>query len=181
MNPHPSPPDPAKALRIQQMFVMEISNLRGFLWTLVPDRHRLDDVIQETFLTVTRKADTFEEGTNFRAWVFTIGRHKALQSLRERRHEGYLAPEVLEAITEDREPPDGHFDERAAHLRDCIAKLPGNARQMISLRYTHRKSLAEIADVLSFRPASVKVMLSRFRSLLRNCIERKLRQIPNPP
>lgn len=163
------------------MFVMEISHLRTSLWALVPDHHRLADVIQETFLTVTLKAHTFEEGTNFRAWAFTIGRHKALQSLRERRHEGHLPPEVLEAITEDRElPVDGHDDERVSHLRDCIEMLPRNGRQMISLRYIQRQTLPEIAEELSLRSSSVKVMLSRFRAVLRACIERKLRQAPKP-
>ena len=41
-------------------------------------------VLQEVFLVITRKANDFEEGTNFFAWACTIARFKLLELLRRR-------------------------------------------------------------------------------------------------
>ena len=44
----------------------------GYLLTLIPDRNRARDLLQETNITLWKKAATFEEGTNFNAWACKI-------------------------------------------------------------------------------------------------------------
>ena len=44
----------------------------GYLLTLITDRNRARDLLQETNITIWKKADTFEEGTNFNAWACKI-------------------------------------------------------------------------------------------------------------
>ena len=44
----------------------------GYLMTLIPDRSRARDLLQETNITLWKKAATFEEGTNFNAWACKI-------------------------------------------------------------------------------------------------------------
>lgn len=176
---HHSDPTP-EVLLVQRLFVQEISSLRGMLWALVPDPYRLDDIVQETFLTVTRKAADFEEGTNFRAWLFAIARYKVLHSLRQGALEQALAPEVIETLLADAPEPD-EFDERLLHLRDCVQKLPPQARNMLRLRYENALSIADVADRLGRRVNSIKVMLSRVRSTLRKCVEyAQLHPAPKP-
>ena len=166
-------PDPCPEVQlVQRLFVQEISALRGMLWALVPDRHRLDDIVQETFLTATRKAADFHEGTNFRAWLFVIARFKVLHSLRERTLEHALAPDVIEALAAE-VPAAADFDERLIHLRDCVNKLPPQPRKMLHLRYENGLSIADVADRLGRRVNSIKVMLSRLRGSLRECIEKR--------
>ena len=166
-----SEPDP-EVLRVQRLFVKEVSALRGMLWGLVPDRHHLDDIVQETFLTMTRKAGDFQEGTNFRAWLFTIARYKVLHSLREGALEQALAPDVIEALIAEA-PEMDHFDERLIYLRDCVKKLAPQTRRMLHLRYEKGLSIADVADRLGRRVNSIKVMLSRVRGMLRECIEHR--------
>lgn len=162
---------------MQQLFLKEISALRGMLWALVPDRHRLDDVVQETFLTVTLKAADFQEGTNFRAWLFAIARFKVKHSLRERTLEHALADDVIQMLISEA-PEMEHFDDRLVHLRNCIGKMGLQPRKMLHLRYEHGLSIADVADRLGRQVESIKVMLSRVRKSLRECIE--LRQLQTP-
>ena len=70
---------------VQGLFVQHIPALRGFVLSLVSDFSLVDDIIQETFLTVTKKADDFERGTNFRAWVWTIARFRTLQLIQKQK------------------------------------------------------------------------------------------------
>lgn len=44
-----------------------------------------EDALQETFLTIKRKAHMYEAGTNARAWIFQIAKNVALDELRRRK------------------------------------------------------------------------------------------------
>jgi RNA polymerase sigma-70 factor (ECF subfamily) len=165
--------DAAKIALVQQLFVQNLVPLRGMLAALVRDRHRVDDLVQETFLTVTAKAAVFREGTSFRGWCFTIARYKVLESFRARPSGEALSPEVLEALTavEPVLPPN---EERMQHLTICMEKLAPQARRAIELRYQQSHTPPEIAHVMGWTTGAVKVALSRARIVLRECVERQL-------
>src|ERR687883_835742 len=46
-----------------------------------------EDLVQETYLKAFRSADTFEAGTNLRAWLFTILHNTARNRARDRARE----------------------------------------------------------------------------------------------
>jgi RNA polymerase sigma-70 factor (ECF subfamily) len=56
-------------MRVQQLFVKHQSRIKAFILSLQPDFSEADDILQEVFLVVTRKAIEFKEGSNFMAWV----------------------------------------------------------------------------------------------------------------
>jgi len=170
---HNSPPDPAQIALVQQLFVQNLVPLRGMLAALVRDRDRVDDLVQETFLTVTAKAGAFREGSSFRGWCFTIARFKVLESFRARPSSEALSPEVLEALTAV-EPPTPPNEARIQHLADCMEKLAPQARRAIELRYQQSHNPSEIARVMGWTAGAVKVALSRARVVLRECVERQL-------
>ncbi len=47
--------------------------LYRWLYHLTRDRHKAEDLVQETFLKVLAALDSFRPGSNFRAWLFRIG------------------------------------------------------------------------------------------------------------
>ena len=52
---------------VQLLFVRHENSIRAFVRSLQPSLSDADDVMQETFLTISRKASSFEPGTNFLA------------------------------------------------------------------------------------------------------------------
>ena len=62
----------SQTAHVQSLFLQHLPALRGFVLSLVSDFSLVDDVVQETFVTVTAKAASYQRGTNFRAWVWTI-------------------------------------------------------------------------------------------------------------
>lgn len=58
-------------LQVQRLFVEHHMRIQGFVFALLPDFALADDVVQETFLTVARKAHKFELGTDFLKWAKT--------------------------------------------------------------------------------------------------------------
>ena len=59
-------------IHIQQLFVKHQGVLKGYVLGLIPDFASAEEVLQEVFLTVTAKAEQFEEGSNFVAWARAV-------------------------------------------------------------------------------------------------------------
>jgi RNA polymerase sigma-70 factor (ECF subfamily) len=164
-----------KTMRVQQLFVKHQLGLRAFILSLEPNFTDAEDLLQEVFLVVTRKANEFEEGTNFFAWGCTIARYKLLELLRRRARAQALSEEVIEALCAV-EPEQPFEDSRLAILQQCLEQLAPKARQMMYLRYYGEHSPAQIARLVSWTPNAVRVALSRARTVLQECLERRLRR-----
>jgi len=164
-----------KTMRVQQLFVKHQLGLRAFILSLEPNFTDAEDLLQEVFLVITRKANEFQEGTNFFAWGCTIARYKLMELLRRRSRSQALSEEVIEALCAAE--PEDHFDDsRLAILRNCLEQLAPKARQMMYLRYYGEHSPAQIARLVSWTPNAVRVALSRARTVLHECLERRMRK-----
>jgi len=168
----PTDPDQS-SLRLQQLFVQHTSHMRGFIVALLPDLSQVDDVLQETFLTVTAKAEAFDASRDFVAWACGIARMKVREAGRKSARQWRpLSAEVLDALAASA-PMDDLADERLAMLPECIAKLGAQGRRVIDLRYQQAHKPEEIARRLELGVDSVYVALSRARAAIRQCIERR--------
>lgn len=162
-----------KIAKVQGLFLQYQPAIRGYILSIIPDFSLADDVVQETFLVVTRKASTFELGSSFGAWARTIARYKALEAIRTRKFET-LSEEVLAALGTEDCGFAGETDERIALLRTCIDELAPQAKKSIRYRYEQDHLPPQIASLLGCTVPSVNVTLSRARSFLRECVERKM-------
>jgi RNA polymerase sigma-70 factor (ECF subfamily) len=161
---------------VQRLFVKHIVAIRAFVRAFVPDFNRADDVLQDSFLTVTAKADMYQEGTNFLAWASAIAKLKVLECHRKNQAAGQtLSPEVIDALWA-MAPIALPTDDFQTTLRECLEELAPSARQAIEMRYGEACKPAEVARRLSWKPEAVYVTLSRARASLRDCIDRKIKQ-----
>ena len=165
-----------KTALVQSFFVQNIMAVRGFVIGLMPDFSRVDDVIQETFLTVTAKAEGFVEGSNFRSWACSIARFKVLEARRGPGScEVMLDAEVIEALCAT-EVEDWQPEEELCILSRCMEGLAPQARRAIKLRYEQAHRPREIAQRMGWTVNAVHVALARARAALRECVERNLKQ-----
>ena len=102
-----------------------------------------------------------------------IGLGAAVQpaAARARQMRAELLDDVAEAYVEF--APE--LEERVQALRECVRGLAGRDTRILRLRYERSLSLDEIASKLKLSAVNVRVLLSRVRMGLRECIERKLR------
>lgn len=160
--------------QVIQLFVRHQPRIKGFILSLLPDFAETDDVLQETFLVVQRKAAEFEPGSNFIAWVFQIARFQVMKAqAQHRRAADRFSDETLEALVASA-APEPFDDSKLALLPACLAKLAPQARRIVDLFYANEHKPQEIARILSWTPAAVSVALSRARGFLRRCIEEQL-------
>jgi RNA polymerase sigma-70 factor, ECF subfamily len=178
MHEDPPTPEETHTAKVQGLFLQYQPAVRGYILAMIPDFSAADDVMQETFLTVTRKAATFEIGTSFPAWVKTIARFKALEAIRSRRFES-LSEEVLQALGAEPRELRADADERLALLRGCLDQLAPQARRSIDFRYQNDHLPPQIADLMGCTVQSVNVTLSRARAFLRDCVQSKMATNPS--
>ena len=171
-------------LGVQALFVQHQQQVRAFVLALAPDFAVADDVMQETFLEISRQADAFTMGSSFQAWARAIARFKVLSALRDRRRSAQrLADDVIEALaaaspTEDH---DGRHEAELGLLRTCLGRLGPVARELVHLRYAGEHLPEAIAQLRSQSVNAVSVSLARARAALRECVERGLRTGDAPP
>lgn len=166
---------------VLQRFVHHQPRIKGFILALLPDFPAAEDVLQETFLVVQRKAAEFEPGTNFLAWVFQIARFQVMKAQQTyHRHADRFSDAVLESLAASA-PVEPWDDRRLSLLPGCIEKLGPQARRILELFYQQEHKPQEIAQRLGWAAAAVSVTLSRSRRALRECIENRLSQSPLCP
>lgn len=131
-------------------------------------------MLQEANLVIWRKAEEFEEGTNFIAWAFSIARYQTL-AYRQKiaRDRLVFDDELLVGIADIFDEEDA-FDARQDALADCIEHIAPNHRNLLQIRYSDGQSVKEIAQQLDKSANAVAKVLHRTRLALMKCIESKL-------
>lgn len=144
-----------------------------FLRKFVSTDEEAFDCAQEAFLAAYRNLWRYSDIHTFRAWLYSIARNKAMDSLRKRRREMYL---IDNGIPRARQPePEEQWlaKEDALYLRQVVAQLPKQYRQVLYLRYHHDLVYEEIGIVLGIPLSRVKTNLHRGKKKLRQEMERR--------
>lgn len=133
---------------------------------ILADREAALDAVQETFITVYRKAGQFSGLSSFSTWLYRVAVNTCYDLLRRgRRHQATPLPD-----THDPADPRGEDALTSAELRpDLEAALAGLAdefRTALVLSDLEGLPLQEIADVLDVPVGTVKSRVFRARRLL---------------
>jgi RNA polymerase sigma-70 factor (ECF subfamily) len=137
---------------------------------LTRDQTEAEDLVQETYVKALRGFSSFQQGTNFRAWIYRILRNTFLTSKTGLR--------VATSFDDDDEkPPEPSTDEtpesvlvaryEQQSLQRALEALPVNYREVILLCDLEEMSYQEIGDTLAIPIGTVMSRLSRARKALR--------------
>ena len=159
---------------VAQLLLKHRHEVVGYVYSVVPQAHAVEDIFQEVCLVAITKAVEFQEGTHFVAWARTIARHKIREHLRRR---SVVPPEdaffdLLDRAFEERRAT-VDLDSRREAMRLCLGELQVEARRVLSWRYEEGLSPEDIAHKTGRTRAGVNSLLQRIRELLRECVERR--------
>lgn len=165
----------------EEEFVTELTAnqpaLQSFIVSLMPGDPGTDDVMQRTNLTLWRKRETYQSGTNFRAWAFECAKWTMRAYFKEKQRSSWLIvdEELTRAVTErmiERIPASP--DAPQAALRMCLQNLRQMDRDLVLSHYEEGETLAECAKRCGRTAGTLKVTLFRLRAALRRCISDRL-------
>ena len=139
------------------------------------DLHEAEDAAQEAFVTAFRALGTWREDGPFGAWLTRIAVRIAIRRSQRRRSVTWLDPMNPGAAGDIVGSPDPATvslrAERAADVREAVARLDEPYREVVALRFFGDLSLGEIANQTGRPLGTVKTHLHRGLLRLRSTIE----------
>lgn len=165
-----------KAARFEQVALPNLDNVYRAAVALCGRSNEAEDLTQATFVKALERFETFQPGTNCKAWLFQILRNIWIDQLRHRKVTGNAVPldETLvakesgaeETVWSDAEDLLQNFsdDQIVAALR----QLPDDQRLTLFLVDVEQLSQQEVADITGVAVGTVKSRTSRARYELKN-------------
>ena len=149
------------------------NGLYAFLRNFLNQHDLIEDVFQETFLQLFNSRDSFDTSRPLRPWLFTIAANKAKDALRKQQRTAAISvgsiadsqdmsfDDVLNALSADETMPYEELEdsEIALQVRQVIADMPENLREILILAYFNKFSYKQMADILSIPIGTVKSRL----------------------
>jgi RNA polymerase sigma-70 factor (ECF subfamily) len=168
-------------------FVRELTNhqtaMLAYVRSLTPGGSGARDLLQDVNVTLWQRRDSFELGTNFKAWAFQTIRYHILNHRRKLVSQGWLVfdDDLIELMAPGYEmEPDG-LEERHLALRKCLLRLRPKDRELLYHRYGTASPLQEFADRTQRSAGTLKAILYNLRAALRQCIEREMQATSQKP
>jgi len=141
------------------------------------------DLLQTTLMQVVRHLPTYRADAPFSTWLFRVTANEALMMMRsQRRHRARLVEGLdLEELGSLPASNDGELvargdvgaanSERDSRVRNALAELPEDYRDVVVAHYHMDLGLQEIADRFELSESAVRSRLHRARSRLRTMLE----------
>jgi RNA polymerase sigma-70 factor (ECF subfamily) len=151
-------------LRLKDLLLAEIPSLRAFALSLSGNSDRADDLVQDTLMKAWANAASFMEGTNIRAWLFTIMRNTFFSQYRKSRRE--VQDVDGEAASRLVSMPDqlAHLD--FADFKTYLDRLPPDQREALVLIGASGFSYEEAAEICGCAVGTIKSRVNRARRRL---------------
>jgi RNA polymerase sigma-70 factor, ECF subfamily len=160
----------------EQLAMPHFERLYNFACWLTRDRQEAEDLVQETYAKALRGFSSFQQGTNFRAWIYRILRNAFLTS-RTGLQATATVPLDLEKDEEQlpavRETPESILLQRSDWqlVQEALAQVPVTYREILLLCEVEEMSYQEIAATLAIPMGTVMSRLSRARRALRTTVQ----------
>lgn len=133
-----------------------------------------EDLVQETFLKAYKNFHRFEQGTNCRAWLFTIQTNTFINRFRRKKKEREILhsqsnQDVFDHFQTVDEGPERNITERALSqdMKNALEALPGEFRSVVVLADLNDFSYKEVAHILECPVGTVMSRLFRGRKMMR--------------
>ena len=147
----------------------------GFIFKRVGNHDLAKEILQDTNLVICKKADDFQSGTNFIAWVFRIAHFQILSQRQKANSKPFLSDQTIELLSDPKE--ENVFDDKLSALNICLKDLSDDNRQLIMKRYSGKFSVQDYAQESGKRENAISKVLHKIRHSLSRCIRLKLAEI----
>lgn len=147
---------------LRYLYVQYANNVYGYVLSILHDDQEAEDVTQQVFAKLMTVLPKYERrAVPFSAWILRVARNVAVDHMRRRR--SLLCEEVREADGDVRELR----QDEALSVREALAALPPEQRQVVMLRHVVGLTPGEIASQMGKTESSIHGLHHRGRSALR--------------
>ncbi|MEO8280735.1 MAG: sigma-70 family RNA polymerase sigma factor [Ideonella sp.] len=158
---------------LRMLYEREARWLLGVAMRIVRDRDTAHDVLQDAFLQIWQRAQTYQRALgSARGWIYTVVRHRALDEARKLRRE-VPAGDDLEGLADAQAANDHAAAEPladSASLNRCLESLDDKKRECIVFAFVDGYTHEQIATALATPIGTVKSWIRRGLLVLKECL-----------
>ena len=158
---------------LRQLYDATSAKLFGVCLRILSDREESEDVLQEVFVTVWRRADRFDASrASVMTWVSTIARNRSIDRLRARGPMAYAEP-VEEMELPDKAPGAEALLVAAgedARLHACLSELDDRTENVIRTAFFEGVTYEALARRMDTPLGTVKSWVRRGLAKLKGCL-----------
>ncbi|HLW86804.1 MAG TPA: sigma-70 family RNA polymerase sigma factor [Candidatus Sulfotelmatobacter sp.] len=169
--------DRPSASSFEELAMPLFDQLYNFARWLTQDTAEAEDLVQESYAKALRGFSSFQQGTNFRAWMYRILRNSFLSSRTGLKSTVALdAEEQEDVLPAESTTPESLLLAQANRemVQQALGELPVHFREVLLLCEVEEMSYQEIAETLAVPAGTVMSRLFRARKALRGLLQRKL-------
>lgn len=159
---------------LKQLYGATSAKLFGVCLRILGDREEAQDVLQEVYVTIWRRADRFDAArASVFTWASTIARNRCIDRIRARGPLAKADPIDGMEIAEDRPGADvllSAADDRR-RLEGCLSQLDGRTRDVIRTAFFEGVTYEAVALRMEAPLGTVKSWIRRGLLRLRGCLE----------
>jgi RNA polymerase sigma-70 factor (ECF subfamily) len=155
--------------------------LINFVYRYLGDYDQADDVVQETFIRLYYKKDTYKPIAKFSTWIYTIATNLAKTQLRNRKRRvifsltrrGEEEREMQHEIPDERYAADSVADSSLKQeiIQKALNSIPEKYREAVILCDIQELSYEEICAITGLNIGTVKSRLNRGRTRLQELLK----------
>ena len=157
-----------------ELYERTSAKLYGVCLRMLRDRSDADEVLQETWATVWRRAANFDpDKAGAITWLVTLARNKAIDRLRHHREEQLGEPFKLEEIADADPTPaaDAEASQEYQRLQRCIGALESRQRTAVREAFFTGATYNQLATRCNVPLGTMKSWIRRSLLQLRTCLE----------
>jgi len=143
--------------------------LGAVAFAILRNRSLAEEAVQETFVRAAARIGRLENTARLGPWLVGIARHVALDLSRKRARTPL--PLTEEVAAPGNPGSEASTSEMAQRLREVVAALPEDQRDVFAMKYVAGMSYAAIGQALAMTPEAVSQKLWRVRQKLQQQLE----------
>ena len=160
---------------LQTVYRLTSAKLFGVLLRILGDRSEAEDVLQEVYMTVWRKAAAFDPAkASPMTWLIAIARNRAIDRLRASQKSRRMEPiDAAADVSDDAPLPESALQraQESARLRACLEDLADNERAALHGAFFDGNTYEELAARMSVPLGTMKSWIRRAMIKLKGCLE----------
>jgi RNA polymerase sigma-70 factor (ECF subfamily) len=161
---------------LQTVYRLTSAKLFAVVLRILGERTEAEDVLQEVYVTVWRKAADFDASrASPMTWLIAIARNRAIDRLRAGKQSRNMAPiEAADYVADAAPTADVLLEgaERNAGLHGCLGELAGHERKALRGAFFDGNTYEELASRMNVPLGTMKSWIRRAMIKLKDCLER---------
>lgn len=155
-----------------KIYNLFIEDLLSYGYRVTNDRQLIRDSIQDLFLHLWHTRENLNDTDSIRFYLYVSLRNRILRNIDKHNHTSIDTQDLFENIigvlsVEDELITSEQYSEQIIQLKRAIQQLPKRQQEIIQLRYYHDFSFEEIAEMMQINNQSVRNLLHRAITELR--------------